>query len=90
MMSDLGRGREGMMGGMRMIEGRGGRGVVSIRVRGRRIMGGLRGGEALSGIAPESSFKLSALFIVVLMHAWLVSPSTFFVRNRYCWVLPDS
>jgi len=58
MMSGRGRGREGMMGGMRTIEGRGGRGVASIRVRGLRIMGGLRGGEALSGIALRYKFQV--------------------------------
>ena len=71
MMSGRGRGREGMMGGMRMIEGRGGRGVVSIRVRERQIMGGLRGAEALSGFAPrykiqESMHVKRALIIMVL------------------------
>jgi hypothetical protein len=49
MMSGQGQAWEGMMGGMRMIEGRGGR-VVSIRVGGQRIMGGMRGGEALNVI----------------------------------------
>ena len=57
MMSGRGPGPEGMMGGMRMIEGRGGRGVASIRVRGPRTMGGLRGAEALSGIAPRHRFR---------------------------------
>ena len=100
-MSGRGRGPEGMMGGMRMIEGRGGRGVASIRVRGPRIMAGLRGVEGLSGIAQRHKIQESiqvkcALIIMSLwlfMHAWFIFPSTFFVRNCYRrtvrWVLPD-
>ena len=78
MMSGRGLGREGMMGGMRMIEGRGGWGA-SIRVRGRQIMGGLRGVEALSGIAPRYKIQESiqvkcALIIIVSLafHACMV------------------